>query len=83
MFGLKDINSDKYWFCSHLTMEPKEIRASHHELSNAHGASDKVATYTAAAGKTIGGESMSAPIIAPLTPNQPHPGALGFAVLSP
>ena len=44
-------------------------RASHSISNNAYGASNKVAAYTARVGRTtIGGQSMSMPVLAPQVP---------------
>ena len=68
MSSLKDVNSDKCWSCYHLIAEPKGNRASCGALSNSHGASYKVATYTIEVGKTTSGKSMYAPKTSPLMP---------------
>ena len=58
-FVWKDITSDKYWSCSCLMVGLKGIKAFCGILSNAHGASNKVATYNAMVSKTGGGSISS------------------------
>ena len=69
--SLKDVNSDKYWTCSHQTAGLKKGRATHSALNNTHGIFFKVdyTVYTVVVGKRTGGWLISSPVIAPCHPN--------------
>ena len=55
MYGLRDINLDKFWSYFNLMEGSKGTRASYGPLSNAFSTSNKASTYTLGAGKATGG----------------------------